>query len=120
MNHDADLDGALGFVVKRIEGEATRSGRPLAEEEGLLLNNLPTAPLFALTASSDPEFPPLPVPRDLAYERLIALAKEARQHDIRFDPMSDRKWRYAAAACKLHMHPMSWLLQWSGIREQKP
>jgi hypothetical protein len=69
MNHDVDLDDALSFVVKRIEGEATRSGKPLTEEEGLLLNNLPTTPLFP-TASSDPEFPPLPVPRDLAYERL--------------------------------------------------
>ena len=120
MNHDVDLDDALSFVVKRIEGEATRSGKALTEEEGLLLNNLPTAPLFPLTASGDPESPPIPIPKDLAYERLIALAKEARQHDVRVDPMSDRRWRYAATICKLNKHPMSWLLRWSGIREQKP
>ena len=120
MNRDVDLDDALSFVVKRIETEATRSGKPLTEEEGLLLNNLPTAPLFPLTTSSGPEFPPLPVPRHLAYERLIALAKEARQHDVRVDSMSDRRWRYTATVCKLNKHPMSWLLHWSGIREQKP
>jgi hypothetical protein len=72
MNHDVDLDDALSFVVKRIEEEATLSGKLLTEEEGLLLNNLPTTPLFPMTASSDPEFL---VPRDLAYERLIALQK---------------------------------------------
>jgi hypothetical protein len=58
MNHDVDLDDALSFVVKRIEGEATLSGKPLTEEESLLLNNLPTTPLFPLTASSD--FRPCP------------------------------------------------------------
>jgi hypothetical protein len=120
MNHDADLDDALSFVVERIEREATRSGKPLTEEEGSLLNNLPTTPLFPLSATSDPEFLPLPVPRDLAYERLIALAKEARQHDVRVDSMSHRKWRNAATVFKLNKHPMSWLLRWSGIREQKP
>jgi len=90
MNHDVDLDDALSFVVKRIEGEATRSGKALTEEEGLLLNNLPTAPLFPLNATGDPESPPIPIPRDLAYERLIALAKEAREHDVRVDSLSDR------------------------------
>lgn len=119
MNPDADLEDALTFVVRRIEGEAMRSGKPLTEDEGLLLNNLPITPLFPLTPGNDPEFPPMPVPRDLAYERLIALAKEARRDDLRVDSMSDRKWRYAATVCKLHKHPMSWLLRWSGIREQK-
>jgi hypothetical protein len=119
MRHDADLERALSFVVMRIEGEATRSGEPLTEEEGLLLNNLPTAPLFPLESSGDPESPSMPVPRDLAYERLIALAKEARRHDVRVDLMSDRKWRYAATVFKLNNHPMSWLLRWSGITEQK-
>jgi hypothetical protein len=121
MNEHADLDDALSFVVKRIEREATRSGKPLTEEESLLLNNLPTAPLFAVMEPMDPEFPPpLPVPRDLAYERLIALAKEARNQDVRVESESDRKWRYAATLCKLNRHPMSWLLRWSGIREQRP
>jgi len=54
MNQDPDLKDALSFLVKRIEGEATRSDKPLTEEEGFLLNNLPTAPLFPLTGSSDP------------------------------------------------------------------
>lgn len=121
MDRDTDLGDALSFVVKRIEGEATRSGKPLTEEESLLLKNLPTTPLFAVTEPIDPEFPPaLPVPRDLAYERLIALAKEARNHDVRVGSKSDREWRYAATVCKLNRHPMSWLLRWSGIREQKP
>ena len=75
MNHDVDLGDALNFVVKRIEGQATRSGKPLTEEEGFLLNNLPTAPIFPLTASTSPEFPPLPVPRDLAYEQIDCLSK---------------------------------------------
>lgn len=120
MNRDSDLDGALNSIVKRIEREASRSGKPLTEEEALLLNNLPTAPLFPLSGPGDPEYAPLPVPRDVAYERLIALAKEARQQDVRIDPMSDREWRYWAAVCKLNRHPMSWLLRWSGIREQRP
>jgi hypothetical protein len=58
MNGNVDLDDALTFVVKRIEREATRSGKPLTEDEILLLNNLPTTPLFPLTGYSDPEFPP--------------------------------------------------------------
>jgi hypothetical protein len=121
MNHDADLDEALSFVVRKIEGEATRSGKPLSEEEGILLNNLPTSPLFPMGPSGDPEFPaPMPIPKDLAYERLIVLAKEARQRDVQVDSTSDRTWRYAATVCKLNRHPMSWLLRWSGIREQKP
>jgi hypothetical protein len=71
--------------------------------------------------SSDPKFPtPTRVPRDLTYERLIALAKEARERDVQIDSTSDRTWRYAATICKLNQHPMSWLLRWSGIREQKP
>jgi hypothetical protein len=120
MHQDPDLNDALSFLIKRIAEEATRSGKPLTEEEGFLLNNLPTAPLFPLTGPSDPEFPTLSVPRDLAYERLIALAKEARQYDVRVDSTGDRRWRYAATVCKLNRHPMSWLLRWSGIREQKP
>jgi hypothetical protein len=53
MNPDADLEDALTFVVRRIEGEAMRSGKPLTEDEGLLLNNLPITPLFPLTPGSD-------------------------------------------------------------------
>jgi hypothetical protein len=121
MNQNAGLDEALSFVVKRIECEATRSGKPLTDEELLLLNNLPTAPLFPLMAFSDPEVPPpMPIPRDLSYELLIALAKEARQYDLRLDSTSDRRWKYAATVCKLNRHPMSWLLRWSGIKEHKP
>lgn len=120
MNGKTDLNEALSFVVKQIESEATRSGEPLTDEERLLLTDLPTAPSLSVTPSSSPEFPtPMPVPRDLAYERLIALAKQARQYDIRLDSVSDRKWRYVATVCKLHRHPMLWLLRWSGIKEDK-
>jgi hypothetical protein len=121
MNKDADLDNVLSFVVKRIEGEAERVGEPLTGEEASLLQDLPTAPLFPLTVSGDPEFPPpMPIPRDLAYERVIALTKEARRYDSQRDSTSDREWRYAASVCKLNRHPMSWLLRWAGIKEQKP
>jgi hypothetical protein len=120
MNSDGDLDNILSFVVKRIEGEAKRLGKPLSDEEALLLNDLPTAPLFPQTVTGDPELPPpMPIPRDLAYERLIALAREALRYDVRRDSASDREWRYAATVCKLHGHPMLWLLHWAGIKEQK-
>jgi hypothetical protein len=116
MNQDTDLDDALNFVENEIQREASQSGQPLTEEEGILLNNLPTAPVFPLTSATDPA--QRPVPRDLAYERLIAVAKEARQRDNRVGSISDRKWRYAATVCKLNRHPMSWLLHWAGIREE--
>jgi hypothetical protein len=41
----ADLDAALRFVIRRIEDEANRSGKPLSDEEQLVLNNLPKDPL---------------------------------------------------------------------------
>jgi hypothetical protein len=40
----ADLDAALRFVIGRIEEEANQSGKPLSDEERLLLNNLPKDP----------------------------------------------------------------------------
>lgn len=121
MTRNTHLNAALSFVVTRIEGEAIRSGKPLTSEELLLLNNLPSAPFDSLSSLSTPEFPaPMPIPRDLAYERLIALAKEARQDDLQLDPTSDRRWIQAATVCKLNRHPMSWLLRWSGVREHEP
>jgi len=59
-------------------------------------------------------------PRDRAYERLIALAKEARQSDLRLNPTSELDWKFAVAVSKLNRHPMSWLLRWAGMTERKP
>jgi hypothetical protein len=41
VNRTADLDAALGFVIGRIEEEATRSGESLSDEQRFLLNHLP-------------------------------------------------------------------------------
>jgi uncharacterized membrane protein YqjE len=51
--------------------------------------------------------------------RLIDLAKDARHYDLELDSTSDREWKFVASVCKLNRHPMSWLLRWAGIREQK-
>lgn len=121
MPKPTDLDRALAFVIGRIEAEAQLTGGPLTEEQRSLLSNLPTAPSFPITIVSETELPlPMGVPRDLAYERLIALAREARRSDGRLDPAGDQKWKWAFAALKLHGHPMSWLLDWAGMKQERP
>jgi hypothetical protein len=120
LDRNASLDNALAFVMERIEEEATRSGEPLTDEQRFLLNNLPRYSALPLTNVPDPECPPMLVPRDVAYERLIALARDARHNDVRVNPASDLEWMCAVAVSKLNRHPMSWLLRWAGMKERKP
>jgi hypothetical protein len=122
MDRDADLTQALAFVVRRIEEEARRSGEPLTDEQRFLLHDLPRESVFPPDSGSAPEFPPpmMRPPKDLAYERLIALAKEARRNDLQLTPTSELDWKFADAVSKLNDHPMSWLLRWAGVKERKP
>jgi len=76
MDRTADLDSALSFVIGRIAEQATVSGKPLSDEQRLLLNYLPSE----TPANWDPEFPVL-VPRNINLERVCALGKAAYLHD---------------------------------------
>jgi hypothetical protein len=120
MNESAELSRALDFVIGRIEQEAAQSGLPLSEEQQLLLNNLPRESAVPAMIGTDSESPPLlSVPRDVAYERLIALARHARRDDSQ-NPASDAEWKIAFIVAKLNRHPMSWLLAWAGMKERTP
>src|SRR5213080_17628 len=77
MDRTADLDSALSFVIGRIAEQATVSGKPLSDEQRLLLNYLPSE----TPANWDPEFPVL-VPRNINLERVCALGKAAYLHDL--------------------------------------
>jgi hypothetical protein len=83
MDPTADLGRSLAFVIGRIEEEATRSGEPLSDEERSLLNDLPTDSVVPMRNGSDPESLTVPVPRDTVFERLCALARDARKSDVR-------------------------------------
>ena len=120
MNRTADLDAALGFVTRRVEEEATRSGEPLSDEQRFLLYHLPKDSVLRQPYAGDPEFPPVLVLRDTIYERLCALAKAARHNDLSVNPASALDWEFAAAASKLNRHPMSWLLQWADVKARRP
>ena len=121
MNRPTDLDAALTFVIKRIEEEATQSGEPLSEEQSFLLKDLPTTPSLLQSGVGGPEDPNVVIaPRDIAYERLCALAKAARNADLQLNAESGLTWDFAAAVTKLNQHPMSWLLQWAGVKPRKP
>jgi hypothetical protein len=120
MDRNADLDHALAFVIERIEEEATRSGERLTDEQRFLLNNLPRYSALPVTNVPDPEYPPMLIPRDVAYERLIALARDARRNDVRVNPASDLEWKCAVAVSKLNRDPISWLLGWAGMKERRP
>jgi hypothetical protein len=120
MDRNADLDHALAFVFERIEDEAARSGEPLTDEQRFLLNNLPKYSSLPMTNVTDPEYPTMLVPRDTTYERLIALARDARNNDLRVNPAADLEWKCAVAVSKLNRHPLSWLLHWAGMKEHRP
>jgi hypothetical protein len=120
MDPTADLDKALGFVIRRIEEEATRSGELLSDEQGFLLNHLPKYSALPQNYGADPESPVVLVPRDTAFERLCAVAKAAYHNDLRMNPASALDWDFAAAVSKLHHHPMAWLLSWSGLKVRRP
>ena len=115
----ADLDAALRFVIERIEEEANRSGKPLSDEERLLLNNLPKGPPLFQNSGGYEEFPPVVVPRDVTYERLCALAKLAYQSDRKASAEAG-SWEFAVAVSTLCRHPISWLSWWAGSKTRKP
>src|SRR3954470_3877702 len=114
---DSDLQTALAFVRQRTEEQANRSGEPLNDEERLLLTNLPTSSELPLWV--DPEYS-IPIPRDLVYEKLIRMAKDAHREDVDGRPNLLLEWKFAATVLKLKRHPMSWLLQWAKVSEKKP
>jgi hypothetical protein len=118
MSHTADINAALAFVTRRIEEEGIQSGEPLSSEERCLLEHLPTESLLPQQYAADPEFPPILVPRDRVYERLCQLAKNAYHKDRQLDSASAKEWEHAAALTTLHSHPMSWLLQWAGVKQR--
>jgi hypothetical protein len=119
MEQTADFSAALAFVIYRIEQEAMRSGEPLNEEERFLLNNLPTVSTAPEINIGDPEVPLPSIPRDRTYERLCVLAKAARRNDVQLNPAS-LDWDFAFAVAKLSHHPLSWLLQWAGVKQRRP
>jgi hypothetical protein len=120
MERNADLEHALAFVIHRIEQEATRSGNPLTDEQRFLLNDLPKDSVLPMTNVSDPEYPPMIILRDVTYERLIALARDARRNDQQANPAADLEWKFAVAVSSLNRHPMSWLLRWAGMKQPRP
>ncbi len=120
MKRTADLQAALGFVIGRIEDEASRSSEPLNDDQRFLLNDLPKDSVFANVNGSDPESWVVFVPRDTVYERLVALAKAAYRNDIRLNAALALDWEFALAVTKLNRHPMSWLLDWAGLRVRRP
>ena len=91
-------------MIGRIGEEADRSGKPLSDEERLLLNNLPKGPPLFQNSGGYAEFPPVVVPRDFAYERLCALAKSA-YHSDRTVNTEAGNWEFAVAVSTLYRHP---------------
>jgi hypothetical protein len=119
MDRMKDLDAALQFVIGRIEEQAMLSGQPLDEDERFLLNNLPSKSSTPVISIGDPKFPLHFTPRDFTYERLCTLAKAARRSDTDLNPTS-LDWDFAWAVAKLNGHPLSWLLQWAGVKQRRP
>jgi hypothetical protein len=118
-----DLENVSAFVIERIIEEAERSGTPLGDDEKDFLNHLPdkptnpTAELGFNTAYEGDS--PIPVLRDIGFERLCNLAKDAHSKDLDARPHGAREWQFAGAVLQAHRHPLSWLLQWAGIRIAK-
>jgi hypothetical protein len=95
-------------------------GEPLSDQPHLAQ---PSTEGFRVThrhRALTPESPVVLVPRDTGYERLCALAKAARRNDLRLNPALALDWDFAAAVSKLNAHPMSWLLQWAGVKGRRP
>lgn len=121
-NSPTDLDAALEFVIRRIREEADRSGHPLDEDEEDFLRNLPTKPtnptLHSAHYAGEGVLGTFPI-RDIPFERLCNLARQAYKSDTTIGTESERQWNFAAAVLRLNGHPMSWLLQWAGIKLRK-
>ena len=118
-----ELHSAIRFVIDRISEEAERSGAPLEDDEKDFLHHLPAQPTNPTIASGFDfayEYSwPTPAIRDLRFERLCALAKNAHKHDLAASPNAVRRWHFAAAILQSHHHPLSWLLTWAGVRIKK-
>jgi hypothetical protein len=119
MDRAADMSAALAFVINRIEEQAMRLGQPLDEEQRFLLKNLPDHPDAPEFSTSDPEFPVSFSLRDVTYERLCVLAKDAHRSDREMN-LGSHEWEFALNVSKLNRHPMCWLLQWAGVKQRKP
>ena len=119
MDRAADMRAALAFVINRIEEQAVRLGQPLDEEQRSLLNNLPDQSDVPEFSTGDPEFPAHFRLRDTTYERLTALAKGAYRGDREMNSGS-HEWEFALNVSKLNRHPICWLLQWAGVKQQSP
>lgn len=78
MDRTTDLETALSFVIRRIEEQAKTSGRPLNEEERLLLKNLPPSNVKLRYLVDSDLGPPDLVPRNINLERLCSLAPHTR------------------------------------------
>lgn len=120
MKPSADLDTCLAFVIGRIEEEATRSGKPLSDDQRFLLNHLPNNSALPIWNGADPESPAVLIPRDIAFERLCVVVREAHKSDVGLNPASSLDWEFAVAVLKLNRHPMAWLLGWTGTKERRP
>ena len=113
----------MTFVIARIGKQAERSGAPLGDDEIDFLHHPPTQPTNPTaswgfnTAYKDSW--PTPVLRDLGFERLCNLARDAHRRDLQTRPDAAREWEFAGAVLELHRHPLSWLLQWAHIRTAK-
>lgn len=119
MDRNADMNAALAFVINRIEDQAMRSGQPLDEEQRSLLNNLPKESDIPEFSTGDPEFSVEFRLRDVPYEKLCALAKDAYRSDRERNPGS-LEWEFAFNVSKLNAHPLHWLLQWAGVKQRRP
>jgi hypothetical protein len=121
----SDLDKAFAFVVERISEQAERSGAPLGDDEADFLHHLPTHPTNPIASggfhAADQGSWLTTAHRDLGFERLCNLARDAHAHDLQTRPDAAREWEFASAVLPLHRHPLSWLLQWAQIRTgQRP
>jgi hypothetical protein len=108
------------LIAKKMRRVTMSSRRFRAISYSRALKPQPNLAQNLLAELPDPECPPMLVPRDVAYERLIALARDARHNDVRVNPASDLEGMCAVAVSKFNRHPMSWLLRWTGRKERKP
>jgi hypothetical protein len=121
----ADLENSLTFVIARISEQAERSGAPLGDDEIDFLHHPPTQPTnrtasWGIHTADEGSWPILNL-RDLEFERLCNLARNAHSHDLLTRPDAAREWEFAGAVLQLNRHPVSWLLQWAHIRTaQRP
>ena len=124
-NLSADLEHSIAFVIARIGEQAERSGAPLGDDEIDFLHHPPTQPTNPTASwgfhTADQDSWPILTLRDVGFERLCNLARDAHAHDLRIRPDAAREWEFAGAVLQLNRHPLSWLLQWAHIRTaQRP